>query len=164
MTDKGANKRDDLVGRLLDSPAFVSHTLNQWFDALRAQYSYRKIDMTSYRLWLRKAIQENMPYDRFVREQLVASGHIENPEAAAVGYLMRDRGMPEDRIATTMQLFLGTSMVCAQCHDHPTDKWTQMDYYKLLAFFDGTMTANGGTLGAAVYGLASTGVQLAAAI
>ena len=147
MADRGANKRDDLVGRLLDSPAFVSHTLNQWFDALRVKYSYRKIDMTSYRLWLRKAIQENMPYDRFAREQLVASGHIENPEAAAVGYLMRDRGMPEDRIATTMQLFLGTSMVCAQCHDHPTDKWTQMDYYKLLAFFEGTMTANGGALG-----------------
>ncbi len=147
MASVESDKRDRLIRQLLDSDAFVSHTHNQWQDALRVKDSHRKIDMTSYKVWLRKAIQENMPYDQFVREQLITSGHIENPEAAAVGYIMRDRGMPDDRVATTMQLFLGTSMVCAQCHDHPTDKWTQMDYYKLLSFFNGTVSANGGALG-----------------
>ncbi|MEO0445786.1 MAG: DUF1549 domain-containing protein, partial [Verrucomicrobiota bacterium] len=82
------DKRDHLVTQLLDSDGFVSHTHNQWQDALRVKNTHRKIDMTSYKLWLRKAIQENMPYDQFVREQLVTSGHIENPEAAAVGFIM----------------------------------------------------------------------------
>ena len=147
MASVEKDKRDQLIKQLLDSDAYVSHTHNLWQDAMRLKNSHRKIDMSSYKLWLRKAIQNNMPYDRFVKEQLAASGHIENPEAASVGFIMRDRGMPDDRVATTMQLFLGTSMVCAQCHDHPTDKWTQMDYYKLLSFFNGTITANGGTLG-----------------
>lgn len=147
MATTDADKRDKLIGDLLKSPGFVSHTLNLWLDALRVKYSHRKIQSQSYIVWLRKAIQENMPYDKFVREQLSAVGHIDNPETAAAGYYIRDRAMPEDRVATTMQLFLGTSMVCAQCHDHPTDKWTQMDYFKLYAFFGGTDTANGGPLG-----------------
>jgi hypothetical protein len=46
--------------------------------------------------------------------------------------------MPLDNVANTMQVFLGTSMVCAQCHDHPSKKWTQMDFYKLAAFTHGT--------------------------
>ncbi|MEO0415980.1 MAG: DUF1549 domain-containing protein, partial [Verrucomicrobiota bacterium] len=147
MESVEVDKRRHLVNQLLNSDAYVSHTHNLWQDALRVKNSHRKIDLSSYKLWLRKAIQENMPYDQFVREQLITSGHIENPETASVGMIMRDRGMPDDRVATTMQLFLGTSMVCAQCHDHPTDKWTQMDYYKLLSFFNGTISANGGTLG-----------------
>lgn len=147
MASEETDKRVHLIKQLLNSDAFVSHTHNLWQDALRLKNSHRKIDMTSYKLWLRKAIQDNLPYDEFVKLQLTSSGHIENPDAAAVGFIMRDRGMPDDRVATTMQLFLGTSMVCAQCHDHPTDKWTQMDYYKLLSFFNGTITANGGALG-----------------
>jgi len=89
MGSEEANKRDMLIKQLLDSDAFVSHTHNQWNDAMRLKNSYRKIDMSSYKLWLRKAIQENMPYDQFVREKLVTPGHIENPEAASVGLLMR---------------------------------------------------------------------------
>ena len=77
MAPEEGNKRDGLVEQLLDSPAFVSHTLNQWLDALRVKNSHRKIDMSSYKVWLRKAIQDNIPYDRFVREQLITSGHIE---------------------------------------------------------------------------------------
>lgn len=147
ISNKGGNKRDELVHQLMESPGYVSHTLNLWMDALRVKSSHRKMQSDSYIVWLRKAIQSNMPYDQFVREQLSASGHIDNPETAASGYFIRDRQMPQDRVATTMQLFLGTSMVCAQCHDHPKDKWTQMDFYKLLAFFNGTITGNGGTFG-----------------
>ena len=54
-----------------------------------------------------------------------------------IGYYMRDQRMPLDSLSNTMQLFLATSMVCAQCHDHPYKKWTQMDFYKLAAFNNG---------------------------
>lgn len=147
MSSNQPDKRDQLISKLLDSPAFVSHTYNQWLDALRVKQSHLKFNSETYMVWIQNAIRENMPYDEFVREQLSASGHVNNPETAAAGYFIRDRSMPEDRVATTMQLFLGTSMVCAQCHDHPSDKWTQMDFYKLYAFFNGTVAGNGGALG-----------------
>ena len=54
-------------------------------------------------------------------------------ENGAVGFYLRDYNMPLDNMAVTTQIFLGTSMVCAQCHNHPFDKWTQMDYFQLAA-------------------------------
>ena len=53
-------------------------------------------------------------------------------ENGAVGFYLRDRGMELDHLATTAQVFLGTQLVCAQCHDHPFDDWSQMDYYSWL--------------------------------
>jgi mono/diheme cytochrome c family protein len=147
MRSTQPDKRDALISDLLNSPAFVSHTYNLWLDALRVKQTHLKFNSDTYMVWIQNAIRDNMPYDEFVREQLSAQGHVNNPETAAAGYFIRDRSMPEDRVATTMQLFLGTSMACAQCHDHPSEKWTQMDFYKLYAFFNGTIAGNGGTLG-----------------
>ena len=67
-----------------------------------------------------------------MRALVTAEGMID--ENGAAGFYLRDRGMPLDHLATTVQVFLGTQMVCAQCHDHPFDEWTQMDYYQLAAF------------------------------
>ncbi|MEM7013765.1 MAG: DUF1553 domain-containing protein, partial [Verrucomicrobiota bacterium] len=63
-------------------------------------------------------------------------------ENGATGYYQRDRGMPLDNMSNTVRVFLGVRLECAQCHDHPFDKWTQMDYYKMAAFSYG-MNANG---------------------
>jgi hypothetical protein len=63
--------------------------------------------------------------------------------------------MPLDNMAVTTQIFLGTSMVCAQCHNHPFDKWTQMDYYQMAAHTYGMTGSNGLTnplLAQAIYG------------
>ncbi|MCM8531995.1 MAG: PSD1 and planctomycete cytochrome C domain-containing protein [Lentisphaeraceae bacterium] len=137
------DKREQLVDKLVDSPAYVSHTLNQWLDALRVKFKFHKVYAGNYMQWIRNSIENNMPYDKFVHAQLSAQGSVYDPNSAA-GYFVRDRGMPQDRVAAVMQTFLGTSMVCAQCHDHPLAKWTQMDFYKIMAFFEGTKMANGG--------------------
>ncbi len=128
-------KRADLIDELLDSPGYVSHQFNFWADILRLTSRMPGQDASNgamYAKWIKNAIAENMPYDEFVRSLVSAQGLID--ENGAVGFYLRDRGMPLDHLATTVQTFLGTQLVCAQCHDHPFDDWTQMDYYKLAAF------------------------------
>ncbi|MFN7564297.1 MAG: DUF1553 domain-containing protein, partial [Prosthecobacter sp.] len=91
-------------------------------------------DMTSkpYVEHVKRRIRENMPFDAFARELLTAQGKVwDNP---AIGYYMRDLGMPLDNLSNTMRVFLGTRVECAQCHNHPFDKWTQMQFYQMAAF------------------------------
>ncbi|MEZ5299718.1 MAG: DUF1553 domain-containing protein [Verrucomicrobiales bacterium] len=84
------------------------------------------------------AIRQNKPYNQFVYELVTAEGHWW--DNGAVGYYMRDAGMPLDNMSNTIQVFLGTQMVCAQCHNHPFDRWTQKEYYELAAFTYGVET------------------------
>ncbi|MCP4850101.1 MAG: DUF1549 domain-containing protein, partial [Verrucomicrobiaceae bacterium] len=132
---KDPGKRVRLIDDLLDSPGYVSHQFNFWADILRitTRMNGQGIENgIAYTHWVKQAISTNMPYDQFVRGLVTAKGIID--ENGAVGFYLRDRGMEIDHLATTVQTFLGTQMVCAQCHDHPFDEWTQMDYYKLAAF------------------------------
>jgi hypothetical protein len=82
--------------------------------------------------WVRDAFRKNKPYDQFVREILLAEGsnHQEGPAT-----VYRDRREPQDRTTLVSQLFLGVRMECAKCHHHPTEKWTQDDFYQFAAFF-----------------------------
>ena len=129
------DKRARLIDSLLDSPGYASHQFNFWADILRITTRMQGQGIEngiSYTNWVKQAIASNMPYDQFVRDLITARGIID--ENGAVGFYLRDRGMEIDHLATTVQTFLGTQLVCAQCHDHPFDEWTQMDYYKLAAF------------------------------
>ncbi len=128
-------KREQLIADLLESDGAVSHGYNFWADVLRinTELGTNAAEAeAAYQLWLKKAIDENMPYDQFVREMVGARGTIW--DNGAIGYYMRDRGMPLDNMSNTVRVFLGTRLECAQCHDHPFDKWTQMDYFKMAAF------------------------------
>ncbi|MEM0897122.1 MAG: DUF1549 domain-containing protein, partial [Verrucomicrobiota bacterium] len=135
LRSKDLNKRAQLIDKLLNSPGHLSHEFNFWADILRVTRTIPGQDPNNalrYANWVKDALAKNMPYDQFVRELVTADGLID--ENGAVGFYLRDRGMPLDHMAATVQVFLGTQLVCAQCHDHPFDDWTQMDYYKLAAF------------------------------
>lgn len=135
LSSMDPDKRTKLIESLLKSEAHVSHEFNHWADVLRITSRLPGQDAsngTMYAAWVKDAIRKNMPFDEFVRSLVGAEGLID--DNGAVGFYLRDRGMPLDHLATTVQTFLGTQMVCAQCHDHPFDDWTQMDYYKLAAF------------------------------
>lgn len=138
-------KRDELVDSLIGSDGYVSHWYNYWADLLRARTSISGNNQSiaagmAYELWIKDALRNNKPYDKFVFELVTAEGSSwENP---AVSYYLRDFGMPLDNLAITTQVFLGTQIVCAQCHDHPFDEWTQMDYYHLAAFTYPQQTTN----------------------
>ncbi len=141
LGDKSPTKRSKLIDRLLDSEGFVAHNFNFWADLLRVQSSNQGNGVyggQAYANWVKKAIRDNKPYDKMVYELVTASGY---PwENGAVGYYLRDDGMPLDNMALTVQVFLGTSLVCAQCHDHPFDKWTQHEFYEMSAFTYGVNT------------------------
>ncbi|HRQ88563.1 MAG TPA: DUF1553 domain-containing protein, partial [Bacteroidia bacterium] len=130
-----AGRRSRLIAQLLGSEGHVSHAYHFWADILRVN-SRLGIGATeaeaAYQLWIKDAIRGNKPYDQFVRELVTARGMIW--ENGAVGYYLRDRGMPLDNMSNTVRVFLGTRLECAQCHNHPFDKWTQMDYYQMAAF------------------------------
>lgn len=143
---QGPDKRAKLVGSLIGSDGYVSHQYNWFADILRTRTSISGNGQSvgagmAYEKWIKDAIRANKPYDEIVYELVTASGSSwENP---AVGFYLRDFGMPLDNLAITTQIFLGTQIVCAQCHNHPFDSVTQMDYYHLAAFTYGMSGTNG---------------------
>lgn len=136
------NKRSLLIDALLDSPGYASHFYNYWEDVLRIKSRNRKTIMVSYQDWVKQSLADNKPYDAFVRELIASSGFVW--DEPAVGYYLRDAGMPLDNMSNTAQVFLGTRMQCAQCHDHPFDRWTQQEYYHMAAFTFGVKSSTNG--------------------
>lgn len=135
IDSKDFRKKQKLIAKLIDSEGYVSHQYNWWADILRVNTRMQGQSPSNgmaYSNWIKKSIRENKSYDNFVRDLITAEGMID--ENGAVGFYLRDRGMELDHLATTAQVFLGTQLVCAQCHDHPFDDWSQMDYYELAAF------------------------------
>ena len=132
-------KQSGLIDRILNSEAYDSHTFNWWADLLRIQSPSRSGGANnvgggvSYAIWMMNAIRQNMPFDEVARKLITAKGYPWNN--GAVGYYMRDAGMPLDNMSNTTQVFLGTQIVCAQCHNHPFEKWSQDNYYGIAAAF-----------------------------
>jgi hypothetical protein len=138
QNDTTPGKRAKLIDKLVESEGFVSHFYNYWADILRVRTDMQNEAGAAYGDWVKKAVRSNMPYDQLVKELVGAQGYIW--DNGAVGYYMRDAGMPLDNMSNTAQIFLGTRVVCAQCHNHPFDKWKQKDYYDMAAFTYGVQT------------------------
>ncbi len=137
FVQRTAEEKDrDLVDQLLGQPAHASHQYNVWADTLRlVDTPGNNIHLEPYREWVKDSFRGNKRYDEFVREMVTAEGHVwDNP---AVGYTLRDLGMPLDNLNNTVRIFLGTQIGCAQCHDHPFDRWKQKEFYDLAAFVYG---------------------------
>ena len=133
------NKRQNLIDKLLESPGYVSNMYNFWADTLRLNdRPQANIIADPYLSYIKDSIRTNKPYDEWVYEMLTADGKVW--ENGAVGYQLRDDGMPLPYIDNTVRVFLGTQIGCAQCHDHPFDDWTQYQFYQLAAFTAGTRT------------------------
>lgn len=134
------DKRARLIDELLESPGYANHMFNWWADLLRLQTRIRNSPTAgqAYSEYVQRALAEDMPYDQFTSELITSVGF--TWDTGAVGFYLRDAGMPLDHLATTVQVFLGTQVVCAQCHDHPFDDWSQMDYFHLAAFTYGINT------------------------
>ena len=132
-----ADKRRQLVETLLESDAYVSHQFNFWADILRVQSRNRVGPAKPYLDFIKDAISRNMHYDKFVSRLLSAGGPFFKKGNGAVGYLLRDFGMPEDSVSNSVRVFLGTRLECAQCHDHPSGDYTRRQYFQMVAFNGG---------------------------
>ncbi len=133
---RGESKRALLVDQLLNRPGYASHFFNYWADILRlVDRANNNNYVRPYGDWVKECLRENVAFDEMVYEMLTADGRIF--ETPAVGYVLRDQGMPLDNLNNTVRIFLGTRIGCAQCHDHPFDRWTQKEFYQLAAFTGG---------------------------
>jgi hypothetical protein len=126
-------KRERLIGALMKRKEFIDHWSLKWGDLLQSNRKHLGEKGTwAFRQWIRDSLAANTPYDQMVRELITSKGSTyQNP---AANYF-RVNGDPKIAMENTTQLFLGVRMVCAQCHDHPFEKWTQNQYYQLSAFF-----------------------------
>jgi hypothetical protein len=149
LADTRPNKRDLFINELLEHPNYADHWAIKWGDLIRPNPSRVGVKPV-YLLdqWLREAFRKNMPYDQMVKELLTAEGstHEYGPVA-----LFRDKRDPVDTTAFVSQIFLGVRLDCAKCHHHPSEKWTQEDYYQLSAFF-GQMARKGQAISAPISG------------
>ncbi len=135
-------KRTKLIDTLLASDGYTSHLFNYWADVLRLTDNVKgRITAEAYEEWMKKELKANTPYDQLVKKLLTTEGGAW--DSGSIGFYQRDENKL-DHLAYTVQVFLGTSVVCAQCHDHPFDKWTQLDYYGMAAFTYGMDTKGGG--------------------
>ena len=142
LTSSDPEKRSKLIDSLLGSTGHTSHMFNYWADVLRLSDNVKgRLTAEAYEEWLKKQLHANTPYDQMVRNLLTTDGGVW--DSGSIGFWQRDENKL-DHLAYTVQVFLGTSIVCAQCHDHPFDKWTQMDYYHMAAFTWGMDTKSRG--------------------
>lgn len=145
LKDTAPDKREKLINTLLASEGYVGQMYNYYLDLLRATSRLGTDGTRSgvpYLRWIRESVAQNKPYDKMAYELLTTNGDGWEPGKGAVGYFERDRGMPLDNMANTTRIFLGTHIECAQCHDHPYDKWKQLDFYEMSAFTHGLQTGH----------------------
>ncbi len=133
LADRSPNKRDQLIEALLSRPEFVDHWSYKWSDLLLV--NSEKLPgpaMWSYYRWIRSQVAQNTPWDKFAREIITASGSTLDDGAANFFALHRD---PQELSETTSQAFLGMSIGCAHCHNHPLEKWTNDQYYGMANLY-----------------------------
>lgn len=137
VADPSTGKRELIVDELLRRDEFTDLWVMKWAELLQIrsdnqvlQFSYKSA--LQYYDWLHDQISRNVPVDQMVRALLTANGGtFENP---AANFYKRERDtlkIAED----TAQVFMGMRIQCAQCHNHPFDRWTMDDYYSFAAFF-----------------------------
>ena len=137
LNDTSPDKRERLIDRLLNRPEYASYFTLKWADILQnrgAGYatSKQRAGTTLFASWIRDSVESNKPYDQFVSEILTATGS-QNENPPAIWY-RTVRKSPE-YVESVAQAFLGVRVQCAQCHHHPTERWSQSDYYGLAAVF-----------------------------
>jgi hypothetical protein len=143
LADKDPAKRSNLIDALLARPEFVDYWTLQLSDLLQNRkerdHDVRGLKgVRSFHLWIRTQVEANRHWDDLARDVLTATGNVnDNP---AVGYYIVTVGEyreveRSEVIGSVAQAFLGTRIGCAQCHNHPLERFTQDDYYHFAGFF-----------------------------
>jgi hypothetical protein len=141
LADSSPDKRLKLVERLMASPAFVRHQVNEFDTMLASPPLGGRRGGGSLREYLTVALKDNRPWDQIFRELMLADES--KPATKGSSQFLKSRVRDLDRLTTDVSvLFFGVNISCAQCHDHPlvTD-WKQDHYYGLKSFFSRTFEA-----------------------
>ena len=148
LADSASDKRAKLIEQLLNRPEFVDYWSYKWSDLLLVSTKkLRGPAVWAFYSWIRQAVETNKPWDDLAREILTAQGSTIDNGAANYFVLHKDPRLLNE--ATTLT-FLGLSIGCAQCHDHPLERWTQDDYYGMANLFARVRTKDGATDGESI--------------
>ena len=133
LADGSPSRRDALIQSLLDRPEFVDYWSYHWSDLLMINGTLLRPDaVKAYYSWIHDNVKANTPWDQFVRELVTARGSsIEN---GATNFFALHQS-PEDMAENVSQAFMGLSIGCAKCHNHPLEKWTNDQYYGFANLF-----------------------------
>ena len=133
LTDPRPDRRAQLVDDLLQRPEYGDYWAQKWSDLLRVdrkalghQRAYE------YYRWIQDSFATNKPLDVFAREIVQATGPVDEVPAAHFYHAV---SQPNEMASTLSQTFLGVRITCAECHHHPYDRWGQIDYFGMQAFF-----------------------------
>jgi hypothetical protein len=157
VADKSPDAYEKLVDRLLASPHYGERWARPWLDLARYADTNgfeadQRRSIWKYRDWVIDALNRDIPYDQFTIEQLagdmlpnatteqrIATGFHRNTMFNEEGGVDKEEAHWEnliDRVNTTATVWLGSTLGCAQCHNHKYDPFTQKEYYQFLAFFN----------------------------
>lgn len=133
LEDSSANKRSKLIDQLLERSEFVDYWSYQWSDILLINGTrLRPKAVFAFYQWVRQGVEANKPWDQFVRELITSKGS--SVENGATNFYALHQS-PEEMAENASQAFLGLSIGCAKCHNHPLEKWTNDQYYAFANHF-----------------------------
>ncbi len=134
LADADPAKRTKAIDALFARPEFVDHWSLKWGDLLQnSRVRLNEPAMYGFREWIRGAVASNMPLDEMTRQLLTSKGGAADNPAGAYYLISKDTNDTLERVA---EVFCGVRMLCARCHTHPMENWTQEDYYGLASFFN----------------------------
>lgn len=127
------SRRGQVIEQLLASEAYVDYWSYQWSDLLLVNGNLLRPDaVAAFYKWIREKVEANAPWDAFAREIVLAKG--ESLEQGATNFYAIHQD-PESLTENTCQAFMGLSIGCAKCHNHPLEKWTNDQYYAMANLF-----------------------------
>ena len=133
LADSAPARRDALIESLLKRPEFADYWTYKWSDLLMLSGTrLRPEALKTYYQWIHNQVATDAPWDQFVRSIITATG--ESVENGPTNFYALSQS-PEDMSENVSQAFLGLSIGCAKCHNHPLEKWTNDQYYGMASLF-----------------------------
>lgn len=135
LLDPATDKREQLVRRLLDDPHYGQNWARYWRDVVfyRAQEDRARIAANAMVADLAEQLNQGEGWDKIASEFITATGDVREDGHTAI--VMAQDGRTEETTAEMSRIFLGIQIQCAQCHDHPYDRWKREQFHELAAFF-----------------------------
>ncbi|MEX0716282.1 MAG: DUF1549 domain-containing protein [Planctomycetaceae bacterium] len=135
LSDAAPDKREKLVDRLLDDPRFGVYQAKVWDLVLfgRSVSNSRVRERDGFRNWMAKQFNDNVPYDQWAQAILKAEGN--TVEDGPATFLLQYAGNDKSTAVAVSRLFMGMQLQCAECHDHPFEDFSQIDFYGMAAFY-----------------------------
>lgn len=133
--DPDPNKRAKIVEQLLASDDYATNWARYWRDVfvLRATNEQARFAVGTFEDWFVQQFRDNVSWDKLTHSLITATGNVD--EHGETGLIFIHQANPEEIAGEVSRVFLGIQIQCANCHDHPTDKWTRDQFHSLTAFF-----------------------------